>query len=497
MKQLISILTLAFIFSCSHNRVTPLDKALNYAESNRSELEIVLEHYKNDSLKLKAAQYLIENMPYHHFQEEYFLSPGGDKKHLDITAFTGENEVKLYCDSLVKCGYQIKSHQQFDIMSLSSDFLIKNIELAFTAWEKPWAKDISFIDFCRYILPYRAQSESPSLLREEIMKRFMPILDSAMVTTPLEACILLNEHLKGIIKYKKTGSPFYPTIEETYYSGISQCEGICNLGIFIMRAVGIPVTVDQTTWTKMDLGHYWCVVLDNGLFYSFGPGEDHPEEHARKFSSTNIPAKVYRLRFDPIVAEINGINDGYSTYLKSLLLYDVTEEYPNKVMDMIISVDKIDGVQPTTNMVYLCVYNHYQWKPIAIGEKNDTVCVFKNVVGNNIFMVADAPDGMKLRNITSPFYVNKEGVIRKLTPQFEQQQTFTMQKRKNKLEQQHTLRYWDATEKRFLPLNFAGSTDTTQSYNNIPKNALLWFTIPEKIYNQRVFIIENDSIISF
>ena len=101
------------------------------------------------------------------------------------------------------------------------------------------------------------------------MERFVPILDSAKVKTPLEACFVLNEHLKGIMKYGQTGLPLYPTIDETYRSGISQCEGLCNLGTFIMRACGIPVTVEQTTWTKMDLGHSWCVVLDNRKFYSF------------------------------------------------------------------------------------------------------------------------------------------------------------------------------------------------------------------------------------
>ncbi len=65
------------------------------------------------------------------------------------------------------------------------------------------------------------------------MERFVPILDSAKkVKTPLEACFVLNEHLKGIMKYGHTGLPFYPTIDETYRSGISQCEGLCNLGTF-------------------------------------------------------------------------------------------------------------------------------------------------------------------------------------------------------------------------------------------------------------------------
>ncbi len=34
-------------------------------------------------------------------------------------------------------------------------------------------------------------------------------------------------------------------------------------------------------------------------------------------------------------------------------------------------------------------------------------------------MVADSPDGNKLRNITAPFYTDKDGNIRKFIPQKE------------------------------------------------------------------------------
>lgn len=47
-----------------------LEVALRAAKSNRSELEKVLHHYQrtpDDSLKYKAARYLIENMPFYSY----------------------------------------------------------------------------------------------------------------------------------------------------------------------------------------------------------------------------------------------------------------------------------------------------------------------------------------------------------------------------------------------------------------------------------------------
>lgn len=496
MKKTYSIWLFIINIACSSNRNKQLEYALETAKKNKTELEAVLNYYKNDSLKLEATRFIIENMPYHFSLEEYFISPHGEKYRPDIVLWGGENFVKIHCDSLIRQNYRIKRQKKYDISTLNSKFLINNIELAFTVYQKPWAQNVSFKDFCKYILPYRVQTEKVSNLRKEFFDRFVPILDSVKVKTPLEACFVINEYLKGITRYKNTGLPFYPTIEETYRSGISQCEGLCNLGTFIMRACGIPVTVEQTLWTKMDLGHNWCAVLDNGKFYSFGPGEDQPDTHARLFSEIRHrrPAKVYRSRFDPDYSKIDKNDDGYITYLKSPLIYDVTNEYLDRPTQIQVSVDKKNFKKGKSNQVYLQVYNHYEWHPIAIGHRKDSICYFENIVGDNIFMISDSPKGDELRNITVPFYVNKNGKTHKLIPQKGNNLTFTLSKRKNELDQKHTLHYWDTDKERFVPLAYVSETETTQTYNQIPKNALLWFTIPERIVNQRVFFIENDSI---
>ena len=326
-------------------------------------------------------------MPYHFSQEEYYLSPKGEKYRPDISRFSDHKAVESHCDSLTRHGYRINRKKVHDISSLDSSFLINNIELAFEVWQKPWAQNISFDDFCKYILPYRARTEIPSNLRKEMMERFMPVLDSAKVQTPLEACITLQKYLKEIIKYKNTGLSLYPTIDETYRSGIGICDGLCNLGIFIMRAVGIPVTIDQTIWTKMDLGHVWCVVLDNGKFYSFDPEGTQPILHALDFSrKRNLrPAKVYRNRFDPDLTLVNTNDDGYVTYLKSPLIYDVTDKYLDKTTPIQVSVDKEKRKMGKSNQVYLCIHNYYAWQPIAIGYRDENVCHFDRVVGDNLW----------------------------------------------------------------------------------------------------------------
>lgn len=431
------------MLSCSPSyKDIKLEQALQLAGRNRKTLENVLNHYKHDSLKYQAASFLIKNMPYHYSLEEYYLSSKGEKYRPDIRKFKHGNDLKEHCDSLIRCGYIEKRNIVYDIISIDSTFLICNIDLAFKVWDKPWSQDVSFRDFCKYILPYRSRNEKISFSREKMMKQFLSLLDSSGVTTPLEACVVLNKHLRSVIKYQKTDSPFYPTIEETYQTGISQCDGICNLGIFIMRAVGIPVTVDLTIWPKMDLGHSWCVVLNNGRFHSFGPGEDQPDIHAKMLSQIRHrrPAKVYRYQFNPLHHDKKAFMNGYQTFLNNPLLSDVTNEYLDKPTAFQVSV--LNNNDKIKEQIYLCVYNHYEWKPLAIGSYvTNGTCSFENIVGDNVFIVANVLNDKILRYITAPFCVNKTGNVHLFIPQLGNKRSFTLKKRKTG--RIYTLHYWD------------------------------------------------------
>jgi len=67
MKYLIFVTLFFLLFSCS-TKNEALELALQQAGTNRPELEKVLAHYQNDSLKYQAAVFLIKNMPYYEYQ---------------------------------------------------------------------------------------------------------------------------------------------------------------------------------------------------------------------------------------------------------------------------------------------------------------------------------------------------------------------------------------------------------------------------------------------
>ncbi len=147
------------------------------AGENRPELEKVLEHYKNDPLKLKAAKFLIANMDVHFSYKLEELDEYYEKLHR-IFSMNGRAEgITLQQDSLFR---ELKhpNPNQFkmlpDLQVMTADILIDNIDQAFEAWKSPYAKGLSFEDFCEYLLPYKQGDEKPehwrSSYRDSILK---------------------------------------------------------------------------------------------------------------------------------------------------------------------------------------------------------------------------------------------------------------------------------------------------------------------------------------
>ena len=184
-------------------------------------------------------------------------------------------------------------------------------------------------------------------------------------------------------------------------------------------------------------------------------------------------------------------DDGYITNLKSPLLKDVTAESGYPVLDLKVEADKTPS--SAESLVYLCTYNYYEWKPIAIGIQNESVCEFKDVVGNNIFIIAEGSKEQELRYVTAPFLVDSSGHIRKFIPDKNKPVTQELWIEKGKTP--CNLHFWDVGKDYFIPISCDSITsDTTQLYTHIPDNALLWYATPHRALGQRVGFIENGKL---
>ena len=110
-----------------------IEEALALAGGNRRELKAVLRHYRQDSLKFRAACFLIANMRWHYSDDSGYC---------------------LYSDA--------KDSDLCDLRRFDRSFLISHVDHAFDVWESsPCAAGLSFCEFCEYILPYRSLAGYP------------------------------------------------------------------------------------------------------------------------------------------------------------------------------------------------------------------------------------------------------------------------------------------------------------------------------------------------
>ncbi|MCC8155549.1 MAG: hypothetical protein LIP01_16055 [Tannerellaceae bacterium] len=156
MKNFIAVLLLIHLSACIGGQQNRLQFALEFAGENRSELEKVLQYYKDDEEKYKAACFLIENMPQWYGYEGWAL----DSLHTIIAKAYKEDYLpaSVYREWSSFPFYSFP--KVYDSHIITAGYLINNIDLAFEVWKKyPWNQYLNFDDFCELILPYRLGDE--------------------------------------------------------------------------------------------------------------------------------------------------------------------------------------------------------------------------------------------------------------------------------------------------------------------------------------------------
>jgi hypothetical protein len=302
-----------------------INTVLFMAGDNRPQLEKVLKHYKRnpaDSLKLRAAEFLIINMP-----GKYSLEYEIPFEYV-VAAYMrwDEHEDPKKVNRIF--GFDKQTVKE-DVKYITADYLIDNIELAFRMWkEQPWGKNVPFDVFCEEILPYRVANEPLEYWREKVLASFSKINKSFKEQpdiTAVEACIKVNSSLPRLRLMARMPEMNYSMIMTTTRG---MCDEMSALAVFAMRALGIPVAQECTLkWVHRNVGHMWNSVYDSaGRRFSFMGTEAVPgvSHHGSRMPKS----KVYRITF----ARQNNIDIDNASIPPPLRnqhpnLKDVTDEY--------------------------------------------------------------------------------------------------------------------------------------------------------------------------
>lgn len=419
-------------FSCSQSlSLSSLESALNQAGDNRIELEKVLMRYQQDSkdsLKYKAACFLIENMPYYTYYEGELL----DNYLTYYTALlenrtTGVTPERIADSINAKYGpYVIEKLQlKRDILEIDSAYLCNNIDWAFKVWqEQPWGKNVSFVDFCEYVLPYRIEDEKLVFWRERMYEKYNPLLDSLRASVgldkedPIQAVYCLTKAIsqeEDIRFTSKTPANLPHVGPEVTELKAGSCRDFSDYVVYVCRALGIPVAIDfMPIRGNENVGHFWVSFFDKyGELYL----QDFPQKvmMVRQDWMRHMPkVKVYRHTFSlnrEMEQAMNELDSVVYPFFRKPHFIDVTFPYAwNYKAKLQIPQSAIYRGKPDSRIAYLCVSQRLNWTPVAWTAFDHDNLVFTDIHKGAMMRVATLEDG-KLVYWTDPFQIDEDNEI--------------------------------------------------------------------------------------
>ena len=428
---LFATLTLVAFSGCSKDDIY-LHYALKAAGKNKTELKAVLKHYRTvdkDPEKLKAAKYLIANMPAHYSYRDTAAINSYYSKALEILG-TGPSP-DWQRDTLRQIGDREYSGLSGNIISdvelITADYLIYSIDHAFNQWKtKPWAKHLSYEEFRDWILPYKVtEMQSFDNWRDVLSRHYSDsistVTDSYDQRNTIYGAIEIvrNEiHSKQSaighrVIWEDRGSIPMRSADTWVRMTYGSCMDYVTMGTAVFRSLGFPAAVDNVpSWGRNSEGHSWYVFPDDrgheqvtinslimGAGFQFYPYERIPKVWRNSYAINRDMVK-YR-------------NSSKYRHYFDLCREDVTDHY-NLTSDIEIeTVKKQTAKLKDTKYVYIAMAANFdgpRWNVLDYGILKRGTAYFKNM-GRNILYIALGYDGNELIPISHPFILQKNGNV--------------------------------------------------------------------------------------
>ena len=391
-------------------------------EYNHVELEKVLLHYsanQSDSLKLKAAKFLIENMPGHY-------SYGGEV--LDTYYFSVDSLFRIgapceqtnrQIDELAQ-NLQISRYAKIieDVKTITAEYLIDNIDRAFDDWQnKEINEHVDFEHFCEYLLPYKAEELQPLDGWRTHLRSFHPDhLDELAYcdlyrNSALQAGIKLNDNLWYYMKPGITDETILLPVHRwrtRLRLPIGTCADYGAIATSVFRSQGIPVVMDFTPqWAFRSLGHSWNVLLaEDGRHIPFSGACSNPGQPHKL--GERMP-KVFRRTYamNPELRRMLQTEEYVPDVFRNPFIRDVTEEYMD-CRDAAIHVPEgKDG-----HYAFLTVFDNKEWVPVDFARMEDGKATFHKVGMNTVYLPVCYEEGGKMKPLAAPFLFAYGGKVR-------------------------------------------------------------------------------------
>jgi hypothetical protein len=412
-----------FLSACNYSPYSKeLKQTLRLAGSNRAELEKVLEYYQQhpeDSLKYKAAVFLIENMTHHY----YFDSPALQYYFKVINSIfqskgSPENDhlgsmLRNATSRLNPSNFEIK----YDIENISSSFLINHIDKTFELRNYPWSKHISEELFFEHILPYRVNTEPVEDWLSIYQTRLGLNIDSLIKSNVADATLtqlFMDEFAHTFWKYFfnfPVNLP--PSVLLNLNAG--DCSELTALSLFATRSLGLSVAWDLTPqWANRSLGHDWAALLGHPapIPFSFGDNVALGKHLERKHDDRL--AKVYRRTYSIQKKSLamQNVREGIPAFFRNPHLKDVSSSYFDAI-DITVEL----SIKPPRRkqIAYISVFNNADWVPVHWARIKEGEATFTQMAKSCAYLPVYYNNNA-LYSASHPFVVDSAGSVKMLAP---------------------------------------------------------------------------------
>ena len=407
-------------------------------QGNKWELYSTLAYYKyidKDTLKYKAACFLIENMPYHYSQKRIHKDNDTLKQWLRETDSIYYSIVKGYrmdnfpWDTLwhIKKARRemieadtlpdpvIDYNMLCDIKELDFDFLTEHIDNAFRVWhESPFACNLTFEEFKEYILPYRSVegygfNETGKTYYDLFAKYVMSDSTADLRTTVqyYNAAINNLRDMNG-----KTHRTRLAGVYDLYSRDFHGCVDVASYGCNILRACGLPVVVEHNICYRSLSGrHYHCSVFNDSTdtWQTFNAESSLPGDGDWAFAETaNVYRSTYAAQKDtPPFLKAEG--EYVPPVLNDPCIKDVTA-YLAKTASISLPFHE----STKCNLAYLATYSR-DWQgaiPVTWGviDRSRGEVTFNHAMPRLLYFPIYYPDE-SYRTFGQPFYIEMEDSV--------------------------------------------------------------------------------------
>ena len=402
------IFLIILIISCNKIEVNEMEDilscVLDLSGNNRHELEKVLMHYKQspkDSLKLRAAKFLIINMSHHYSLSGDYMSKY--IKNVDSLYKDLPSPIKSYiyqipgmipeCDTFIK--------KELDIHNITSEFLINNINYSFKLYENcVYTSNLSFEDFCEYILPYRTGNEPLISWKDSSIMNIIEgknVNEYELITTQLSDYFSQITSRMTHFDINRIRDTLLSKYRYNYYRDNPCIQNNIN------KSIGLPYAIDFVPNMKNDFDSY------NKYFWGININKRFKGDIYSYYSKTALP-KIYRKTY-----ALNPIPNDDSNYIPKFFRNpynrDVTKLYQKTGNIKCYFADATSD----TKYAYLTAFNDYTWEEMAWARIKNKKALFKDMSVGVVYIPVYYKKAKRIFG-DNPILIKNNGEIKTLSP---------------------------------------------------------------------------------